>query len=145
MNYFTVRNPIRTLERELDNWLGGIPDPFAFDASCARGFAPSVDISEEDDGYLVRAELPGMGKSDVEITLKDEVLTLKGEKKTAAEEKKEGRYYRRESWAGSFERRIVLPDTADPEGVSAEMKDGVLTVKIAKRPETKPRNIEING
>jgi HSP20 family protein len=145
MNYLTsINRPVRDLERELSNWFGAWDSPFASSFDFARGFTPALDVCEEGDSYVVRADLPGIDKKDVEISFKDGVLSIKGEKK-GAEESKDRTWFRRETWAGSFERRIALPDTADAEDIKAEMKDGVLTIAIHKKPEAQPKVIAING
>jgi HSP20 family protein len=138
MNYLTLHNPIQ-------DWLGALDDPFLACGMQSRGFAPAVDLYEEDDAFVAKAELPGIAKGDLDISLKDNVLTIKGEKKGEREDKKEGRYFRRETWAGSFERSIRLPAKVDAEKVNAEMKDGVLTIRVPKLPEAKPFKIDING
>ncbi len=143
MNYLTLHNPIRQLERELTDWFGELDSNLSGCGVVGRGFAPAVDLYEEDDAFIARAELPGIDKKDLDISIKDGVLTVKGEKKGRAEEQKEGKYYRRETWAGSFERRIALPERVDAEKVSAEMKDGVLTIRVPKLPEAKPQKIDI--
>jgi HSP20 family protein len=145
MNYLTtINSPVRELERELSSLFGAFDSPL--DPSCDffGGFVPALDVSDEGDHYLVRADLPGIDKKDVEITFKDGVLSLKGEKKME-EEKKDRKYFRRETWAGSFERRVKLPETADAENIKAEMKDGVLSIVIHKKEEAKPKSIVING
>ncbi len=145
MNYITVRNPMRVLEKELENWVKDLQSPFDSGVFSSRGLALAIDFSEDADGYTVKADLPGVKKEDVEINLTDRLLSIKGERKTLVEEGKESRYHRRETWAGAFERSLLLPETADPSSVSAEMKDGVLTILLKKREEAKPRQISING
>jgi HSP20 family protein len=110
----------------------------------SRGFAPSVDISEDDGNFIVTAELPGMKREDVNVELEDDVLTVRGEKRSEREEKKEKRRFVERSY-GTFSRSFTLPANADPEKVNAAFKDGVLTVTIGKRPETKPRVVDIKA
>jgi HSP20 family protein len=136
---------MRAFENELATWARIWDDPDLPDFFASRGRAMAVDFSENDSGFTVKADLPGVRKEDVEITLKERVLTIKGSKKSETEEGKGTRYFRRETWAGSFERSVVLPETADDSTVKAEMKDGVLTVSLKKREEAKPRTIDING
>ena len=106
--------------------------------------APSVDISEDDSEFIVTAELPGTRPEDVTVELEDDVLTIRGEKRSEREEKKEKRRFVERSY-GTFSRSFTLPANADPERVSAAFKDGVLTVHIGKRPETKPRVVDIQS
>jgi HSP20 family protein len=110
----------------------------------ARGPVPSVDITEDDGNYVVTAELPGVKREDVNVELEEDVLTIRGEKRSEREEKKEKRRFVERSY-GTFSRSFTLPANADPDRVSAGFKDGVLTVTIAKRPETKPRVVDIKA
>jgi HSP20 family protein len=111
----------------------------------ARGFAPSVDVSEDDAHFIVTAELPGIKREDVNVELEDDVLTIRGEKRRSErEEKKEKRRFVERSY-GTFSRSFTLPANADPERIGAGFKDGVLTVTIGKRPETKPRVVDIKA
>jgi len=112
--------------------------------SAAGRLAPSVDISEDDGNYVVTAELPGTKREDVTVELEEDVLTVRGEKRNEREEKKEKRRLVERSY-GTFSRSFTLPANADPEKISASFKDGVLTVTIAKRPETKPRVVDIKA
>lgn len=106
--------------------------------------APSVDISEDDGNYIVTAELPGTKREDVTVELEDDVLTIRGEKRNEREEKKEKRRIVERSY-GTFSRSFTLPSNADGEKISAKFDNGVLTVTIAKRPETKPRVVDIKS
>jgi HSP20 family protein len=105
-------------------------------------WTPSADISETDREYLIRAELPGMKKEDVKVTLGDGLLTIEGERKQHKEEKNE-KVHRVESYYGSFTRTFGLPDNIKADGVRCESKDGVLTVHIPKTEERKPKQIAI--
>ena len=105
-------------------------------------WAPLVDISEDDQEYLIKAELPEVKKEDVKITAEEGTLTIMGERKFQKEEK--GRkYHRVERAYGSFGRSFALPDDASPAKVSAEFKDGVLTVHLVKTEKAKPQHIEV--
>lgn len=97
---------------------------------------PAVDVIDEKDRIIVKAELPGMNKDDIDITVEDGVLTIKGEKKRETEIKKEG-YYHLERRYGSFHRVIDLPDEVDENKVKATYKDGVLEINLPKKEETK--------
>jgi HSP20 family protein len=112
--------------------------------SAAGRLAPSVDVSEDDGNYIVTAELPGTKREDVTVELEDDVITIRGEKRNEREEKKEKKRFVERSY-GTFSRSFTLPANADGEKVSAAFKDGVLTVTIAKRPETKPRVVDIKN
>lgn len=108
-----------------------------------RFFAPAVDVSESDEAYVITAELPGAGKDDVTVELHDGVLTIRGEKKSEREETQaEARYVERSY--GSFSRAFTLPSDADGDHLEASFEKGVLTVKMPKLEEAKPRVIAIH-
>ena len=105
-------------------------------------WTPSVDIIEDDKEYLIKAELPEVGKNDVKITVEKGVLTISGERKFEKEEKGK-RYHRIECASGSFVRSFSLPDDADNGKVAAQFKDGVLRVQVAKSEKARPKQIEV--
>jgi HSP20 family protein len=111
--------------------LGRWPRVFDTEGRSALDFAPSVDISETDAEYLIRAELPAVKKEDVRITIDDGMLTISGERKQKVEEKKE-KLHRVETVYGKFSRSFTLPEHTDPASIRAESKDGVITVHVAK-------------
>jgi len=106
------------------------------------GVYPLVNISEDHDYYYVRAELPGVKPEDLEITVREGNLILRGERKIPTEEKQVN-YHRRERESGFFRRVLGLPGPVNPEKVEAAFKDGILTIKLAKPEEIKPRRIEV--
>jgi HSP20 family protein len=105
-------------------------------------FWPAVDLVERKDHFLVKADLPGLRKEDVTVTLQNGMLTIKGEKKLEAEEQ-DTSYYHRERVYGSFTRTIQLPSSVDARKIEAQFKDGVLNVRLPKTEEAKPRQIDI--
>src|SRR5881397_3169306 len=105
-------------------------------------WTPLADIAEDEKEYLIKAELPEMKKEDVKVTVENGVLTISGERKFEKEEKNK-KYHRVERAYGSFGRSFSLPDDASPAKVSAEFKDGVLTVHLAKDEKAKPQHIEV--
>jgi HSP20 family protein len=105
-------------------------------------WAPLVDISEDDKEYLIKAELPEVKKEDVKVTAEDGTLTIMGERKFEKEEKGK-KYHRVERAYGSFGRSFSFPDDASPEKVTADFKDGVLSVHLAKTEKAKPQQIEV--
>ena len=107
-----------------------------------RTWAPVVDIYEEKDNIIVKAELPGIKKDEVSIEIKDNVLTLSGERKYEQEKKKEN-YHRIERFYGKFSRSFTLPETVQVDKVKANYKDGVLEITLPKAEETKPKAIPI--
>ena len=104
---------------------------------------PAVDILEKDGDLILRAELPGMTEKQIELKLEGNTLTLKGERKLDNEDKKKN-YHRVESFYGSFIRSFRLPDTVDTQKISADYKNGVLTVTLPQKPEVKPREIPVS-
>ena len=104
---------------------------------------PAVDILEKDGNLILRAELPGMTEKQIELKLEGNTLTLKGERKTEADDKKNN-YHRVESFYGSFMRTFRLPDTVDMDKISADYKNGVLTITLPQKPEVKPREIPVS-
>jgi HSP20 family protein len=105
-------------------------------------WAPAADISETEKEYLVKAELPGVKREDVKVTLENGVLSIQGERKHEKEEKSE-KMHRTERYYGSFCRSFTLPENADAAGIRAESKDGVLNVHVPKLKVEKPRAVEI--
>ena len=97
---------------------------------------PAVDVAEDDKAVTLTAELPGLKEEDIEVVLRDNMLTVKGEKKSEREEKKEN-YYLSERRYGAFERTFRLPEAADADKIRAAIQDGVLTVTIPKKAEAK--------
>jgi HSP20 family protein len=104
---------------------------------------PAVDILEKEGNLILRAELPGMTEKQIDVKLEGNTLTLKGERKMDNEDKKNN-YHRVESFYGAFTRSFRLPETVDLEKISADYKNGVLTVTIPQKPEVKPREITVS-
>ncbi len=112
------------------------------DGGVSVEWSPSADISETDKEYLIRAQLPGLRKEDVKVTLGDGVITIEGERRQEKDEKGE-KFHRVESFYGSFARSFALPDNIRADAVSCENKDGVLTVHIPKAEQKKPKQIPV--
>jgi HSP20 family protein len=107
------------------------------------GWAPAFDVYEEKDNYVVKAELPGLKKEDINVSLHDGDLVISGERKHDA--KIEGtEVYRAERFFGKFQRTVSLPPAVAVNNVKAEYKDGILTVTLPKSEEAKPRQIQVN-
>jgi len=106
-------------------------------------WSPAVDIKEENDRYLINADIPGVDPKDIEVKMENGVLSISGERRAEHEEEKEG-YKRIERSYGNFLRRFSLPDTADADSIVAKSKNGTLEVTIMKRePSTQTRRITI--
>ena len=105
-------------------------------------WVPRVDIKEEAERFVIFADLPGVDPDSIEVQMDKGVLSIKGERSTGASQEGE-RYSRVERAHGVFFRRFALPDSANPEGVTATGRHGVLEIAIPKRPETTPRRIQV--
>ena len=105
-------------------------------------WAPRVDVVEQDGGYELAADLPGLKKEDIKIEIKGDILTLRGEKKLE-EEKKDKNYRLCERYYGEFVRTFMLPENVDRDKIVAEFKDGVLKLEIPKTAAAKPKQIEV--
>jgi HSP20 family protein len=104
---------------------------------------PTVDIYDNDENIIIKAELPGIDKKDIVIDVKDGVLTLKGER-SFDNEVKEEKYYCRERTFGKFERVFRIPADVDPEKIRADYKDGILKIDIPKPEEQQPKQITVH-
>ena len=130
------RDPF-TMARELLSW-----DPF-YSGRPASAFSPAFEVKETNDAFVLKADLPGVAESDLDIAIHNNVLTVSGSR--AAEERKEGESYALyERQFGSFSRSFALPDMADGERIEAKLDRGVLTLTIGKKAEAKPRKIAVN-
>jgi HSP20 family protein len=120
-------------------------DPFReFSQTTAGSWVPPVDVySNGEHEIVLKAELPDMTREAIDVTVEDDTLTIKGEKKFA-EEVKDEQFHRIERRYGSFSRSFSLPQTVDASKVSAEYKNGVLTVRLPLREEAKPRQIKVD-
>jgi len=112
------------------------------DGNSVSTLTPAIDLVDTGDRVEVKVELPGMAKDDVDISLKDDTLTIKGEKKQEREEKEENRYYVERTY-GSFSRTLTLPSKVNPDGVEARFKDGVLEINLPKAEEEKIKQIQV--
>ena len=140
VRYNNPWNLLNNLQRELYN---ADYNPLNDDASAATaGWAPSVDISENENAFTLIADIPGVDPENIDIAMEKGVLTIKGERQTGSTE--EGENYRRvERQSGQFYRRFTLPDSADAEKIEAKSAHGVLTVTIPKQEVTVSRKIEV--
>jgi len=156
MNTLTKWNPFREVERwnlfkemeemqrRFSSLLGwrGQDSSDANEFMTATAWTPAVDVVEDDKEYLIKAELPELKKEEVSVTVENGVLSIHGERKCEKEEK--GRkFHRMERCYGSFRRSFAIPDDANGEKVTAEFKDGLLHVHLAKSEKAKPKAIEV--
>jgi HSP20 family protein len=112
------------------------------DALIAFDWAPSVDISESNEEFVIKAELPGVNKDDVKVAVEDGVVRIQGERKQEKEEK-DKKYHRIERSYGSFLRTFTLPSNIDETKIQAQFKDGLLNVRLPKAPSAKPKAVEV--
>ena len=105
-------------------------------------WVPRVDVKEEPGRFVLYADLPGIDPDEIEVSMDKGILTIKGERQTETTEQTD-RYSRVERRYGSFHRRFALPDSADPEGIQAHGRNGVLEIASPKRPEASPRRIQV--
>lgn len=147
-------NPMRTLDtfRELENMSDRLNRFLTRQSPAnARGqqesmaladWAPAVDVIETEAEFQIRAELPGVEKSGVKLSVEDRILMISGRREQEKEERGK-RYHKVERAYGSFARSFTLPDTVDDQKVTAEFKNGVLTVRLPKSEKARPKSIEV--
>ena len=128
----------REMERAMD------PHTAEGSSVATSDWVPAVDIKEDPDAFVIVADIPGVDPKDIEVHMENGMLTIKGEKESEKKEEHEG-YKRVERSFGSFYRRFSLPDTANPEDISASSNHGVLEVRIGKQQKVQPRKIEVNS
>ena len=148
MNGLTRWNPFREMEdlqKRLDTLFHLEPARLSGkteESITVARWAPLVDVTEDDREYLIKAELPEVRKEDVKVTVENGVLTIAGERKLEKEDKNR-KYHRVERAYGSFVRSFSVPDDADHTRVSADFRDGVLTLHLIKHEKAQPKSIEI--
>jgi len=144
----TTRRPMETLTslRRLNNVLDEAFNAWPFQAqgegAITSAWYPACDVFQDKDAVKIVAEVPGVKPEDVKISLENNLLTIRGEKKQEAEERTE-RVHRYERSYGSFERTFSLPNSVDPEKISAAYANGILTVTIPKAERARPREIQV--
>jgi len=127
------------MNRLFDGFFGRGETPALFGSGA---FAPAVDVVETKDAILVKAEIPGIDPKALDLSVTGDLLTIRGEKKSEKEEKGKN-FHRIERSFGSFSRTVEIPSYADTGKVSADYKDGVLTVTLAKKEEAKAKSIKV--
>lgn len=134
MTLTTFRTPFNVFDQALAN--------LAAEAPATQGWKPAVDVIENEQSIVLKADLPGVPQSDIEVKFDNGTLTIKGERKFESESSKQG-YRRIERSYGAFARHYTLPDTVDPENVKADYKNGELTVTLPKKEAAKSRTIPV--
>jgi HSP20 family protein len=135
-NFLAAREP---LFRLFDTFLG---NDSANEELASRVWTPPVDIEETETSYRLQAELPGLSRDDIQITLENNVLRLSGERKFEKDTKQEN-YHRIERTYGAFSRSFALPTQVSPDKVEAKFENGVLSIVVPKAEQAKPRRITI--
>ena len=134
---------LSSLRDELDRLFESPWSELARTSQLLSGWTPALDVHEDKDNFVVQAELPGMKREEIDVSLHDGALSLSGERKT---EKKyeEAEVYRTERFFGKFQRTVTLPAPVAADKVKAQYKDGVLTITLPKTEEAKPKQIDVN-
>jgi HSP20 family protein len=141
----TRRDPFRTISALQEQMNRMFEDTFfrGADEDALTTWAPSVDIYETEQELVLRADLPGLEEKDLDVRVENNMLTIRGERHFEKNVKEEN-FLRVERSYGSFSRSFSLPDTVNSDAVKAEYKNGVLTVSLPKREESKPRQVKIS-
>jgi HSP20 family protein len=145
MNSVIRWNRLRNLSnlQEQVNQLFDSATPAQGDNSALTSWAPAVDIHETENEVVLKADIPGVNEKDIDVRVENNTLTVRGER-NFSKEVKEDNYLRIERTYGSFSRSFGLPNTVNTEAIKAEYKNGVLTVEMPKRAESKPKQVKIN-
>ena len=130
-----MRHPLVSLRRPLVWWRAPTAD---------LGWMPALELYEKEDKYVVRAEVPGMKKEDIDVSVLGDTLTIKGERKAASEVKDE-EYHRCEMCYGKFSRAVTLPSAVQAAKVEATYEEGVLDITLPKAPEAKPKKVALKA
>jgi len=149
LNKVTTWNPLREIDEPQNRlhrfFLGGFPnrmDSGEIHSLTVADWSPEVDVSEDDHGYLLKADLPEMKKDDVRVTVEDGILSVSGERKCQKEDEKK-KFHRIERSFGTFRRNFTLPEDADSTKVTAEFRDGVLKVHLPTTPIAKSKATQV--
>ena len=133
----------RSLQRQINRLFDGFFTDTGFPTVWGReAWAPALDVAETEEHVTVTAEIPGIDPKELSVTVTGDVLTIEGEKRSEREDEGKSLHLVERTY-GSFRRSISLPSTVDSSRVEASGKDGILTVRLAKREETKPKTIDV--
>ncbi len=135
--------PVSSLSRMIDELFDESKFFNALDRSLPEGNWPRVDITEDEKAYHIKADLPGMEKDDISVSVERGLLTISGEKKEEKKEKKKGQFYHYERRYGNFTRSFNLPDHVDEAHIEAAYRNGVLELTLKKTEVSKPKSIEV--
>jgi HSP20 family protein len=153
MNLIRWQRPVMTpwssfgrlsdLRDEIDRLFDTPMTELARTSNLLSGWTPALDVYEQKDNFVVKAELPGMKKEDIQVSLHDGSLSISGERKSETKHE-DADVYRAERFFGRFQRAVTLPAPVAPDKVKAQYKDGVLTVTLPKTEEAKPKQIDVS-
>src|SRR5579872_1488328 len=134
---------ISTLQDQVNRLFESSVQAGRADNAAITSWAPAVDIYETENELVLKADLPGVSEKDIDVRVENSMLTVRGERQFESKVK-EDNYLRVERTYGSFSRSFGLPNTVNTEAISAEYKNGVLTVQLPKRAESKPKQVKVN-
>src|SRR5438093_6235991 len=134
---------LSNLREEIDRLFEAPLAEWARSSQLLSGWSPALDVYEDKDNFVVKAELPGMKREEIEVSLQDGGLSISGERKSE-EKYEEGEVYRAERFFGKFQRTVTLPTPVAVDKVKAQYKDGILTITLPKTEEAKPKQIDVN-
>lgn len=134
---------LSNLRDEIDRLFESPLSDWPLTSQVFAGWAPALDMVETKDSIVVKAELPGMKKDEIDVSLHDGCLSISGERKSESEHK-DAEVYRSERFVGRFQRSVALPSPVASDKVKAQYKDGVLTVTLPKTEEAKPKQIDVS-
>ena len=134
---------LTSLRDEIDRLFEAPLSELAKTSQLLSGWTPALDVSEDKDNVYVRAELPGMRKEDIDVSLHNGSLSISGERK-GDEEFKDAEVYRAERFFGKFQRTVTLPAQVAVDKIKAQYKDGILSITLPKAEEAKPKHIDVH-
>ena len=153
MNVIRWQRPVMTpwssfgrlsdLRDEIDRLFDDPLTEMARTSNLLSGWTPALDVDEQKDNFVVKAELPGMKKEDIQVSMHDGSLSISGERKSETKHE-DAEVYRAERFFGRFQRTVTLPTPVAPDKVKAQYKDGILTVTLPKTEEAKPKLIDVS-
>ncbi len=144
LGHWSAFDQLNRLRDEIDQVFQSSFGNWGGNAGFFEGWSPAVDLMEDKDKFTVKAELPGMKKEEIDVSLHGDTLSICGERKKE-EERKEGETYRSERYFGRFQRSVQLPQAVDGTKIEAAYREGVLTITLPKTEEAKRKQIEIKA
>jgi HSP20 family protein len=141
---FLARRDLSAVQDRMNRILRESFSPESSDAALTTSnFAPPVDVYEDEHNITLNIEVPGIDEKDINVSIENNTLTVHGERRLEKDEKEEN-FHRIERMYGSFTRTFTVPNTVDPEQVTAHYEKGVLKIRLAKKAEAKPKQIKVN-